>query len=52
MVRVLPRWMTVVAIRLPAIGRSFGVGVVALQWVVNAYTVTLTGLLLPSGHPG
>ena len=33
---------TVVGIALPAIGRDFGVGVDALQWVVTAYTA----------HPG
>ncbi len=43
---------TVVGIALPAIGRDFGVGVGALQWVVNAYTVTLAGFLLVGGGLG
>src|SRR5690348_514062 len=43
---------TVVGIALPAIGRDFGVDVAALQWVVNAYTLTLAGLLLLGGTLG
>jgi EmrB/QacA subfamily drug resistance transporter len=43
---------TVVGIALPAIGREFGVGVSALQWVVNAYTLALAGLLLLGGTLG
>jgi EmrB/QacA subfamily drug resistance transporter len=43
---------TVVGIALPAIGREFGVGLGALQWVVTAYTLTLAGLLLVSGSLG
>ncbi|MDT7716916.1 MAG: hypothetical protein QOH09_2908 [Pseudonocardiales bacterium] len=43
---------TVVGIALPAIGRDFGVGVAALQWVVNAYTLALAGLLLLGGTLG
>src|SRR6476469_1246262 len=43
---------TVVGIALPAIGRDFGVGVDALQWVSNAYTLTLAGLLLLGGTLG
>ncbi|MGH3535385.1 MAG: DHA2 family efflux MFS transporter permease subunit, partial [Pseudonocardiaceae bacterium] len=43
---------TVVGIALPAIGRDFGVGVSALQWVVNAYTLALAGLLLLGGTLG
>src|SRR3954463_8520777 len=43
---------TVVGIALPAIGRDFDVGVAALQWVVNAYTLTLAGLLLLGGALG
>jgi EmrB/QacA subfamily drug resistance transporter len=43
---------TVVGIALPAIGRDFGAGVATLQWVVNAYTLTLTGLLLLGGTLG
>jgi EmrB/QacA subfamily drug resistance transporter len=43
---------TVVGIALPAIGRNFGVGLAALQWVVTAYTLTLAGLLLLAGALG
>jgi EmrB/QacA subfamily drug resistance transporter len=43
---------TVVGIALPAIGREFQVGVAGLQWVVNAYTLTLAGLLLLAGALG
>ena len=43
---------TVVGIALPAIGDDFGVGVDGLQWVVNAYTLTLAGLLLLGGTLG
>src|SRR5437764_8805438 len=43
---------TVVGIALPTIGREFGVGVASLQWVVNAYTLTLAGLLLVAGSLG
>ena len=43
---------TVVGIALPAIGRDFGVGIASLQWVVTAYTLTLSGLLLVAGSLG
>ncbi|MCU1614747.1 MAG: putative transrane efflux protein, partial [Frankiales bacterium] len=43
---------TVVGIALPAIGKDFGVGVDALQWVSTAYTLTLAGLLLLGGTLG
>ncbi|MFL6241200.1 MAG: MFS transporter [Actinomycetes bacterium] len=43
---------TVVGIALPAIGKDFDVGVSSLQWVVNAYTLTLAGLLLLGGALG
>jgi EmrB/QacA subfamily drug resistance transporter len=43
---------TVVGIALPAIGRDFHAGVTALQWVVDAYTLTLAGLLLLGGTLG
>ncbi len=43
---------TVVGIALPAIGRDFHVGVSGLQWVVDAYTLTLAGLLLLGGTLG
>src|ERR1700677_547525 len=40
---------TVVGIALPAIGRDFHAGVASVQWVVDAYTLTLAGLLLLGG---
>ncbi len=43
---------TVVGIALPAIGRDFHVGLATLQWVVTAYSLTLTGLLLVAGALG
>jgi MFS family permease len=43
---------TVVGIALPAIGREFHTGIAGLQWVVNAYTLTLAGLLLLGGTLG
>src|SRR5499425_2758768 len=43
---------TVVGIALPAIGRDFHATVANLQWVVNAYTLTLAGLLLLGGSLG
>ena len=43
---------TVVGIALPTIGREFKASVVQLQWVSNAYTLTLAGLLLLGGALG
>jgi len=43
---------TVVGIALPSIGRSFHVGVDSMQWVVDAYTLALAGLLLLGGTLG
>jgi EmrB/QacA subfamily drug resistance transporter len=43
---------TAVGIALPAIGREFHSGVTELQWVSNAYTLTLAGLLLLGGALG
>jgi EmrB/QacA subfamily drug resistance transporter len=43
---------TVVGIALPAIGRDFHASVVSVQWVVDAYTLTLAGLLLLGGTLG
>jgi MFS family permease len=42
----------VVGIALTAIGREFHTGVSTLQWIVNAYTLTLSGLLLLGGSLG
>jgi EmrB/QacA subfamily drug resistance transporter len=43
---------TVVNVALPTIGRDFGTGLTSLQWTVNAYTLTLAGLLLLGGSLG
>jgi EmrB/QacA subfamily drug resistance transporter len=43
---------TVVNIALPAIGKDFDAGLTSLQWTVNAYTLTLSGLLLLGGALG
>jgi EmrB/QacA subfamily drug resistance transporter len=43
---------TVVSIALPTIGRDFGTGVAALQWVINGYTLTLAAFLLIGGSLG
>jgi EmrB/QacA subfamily drug resistance transporter len=43
---------TVVGIALPSIGRDFHVDVATFQWVVDAYTLSLAGLLLLGGTLG
>ena len=43
---------TVVGIALPRIGRQFHAGLSELQWVSNAYTLALAGLLLLGGSLG
>jgi EmrB/QacA subfamily drug resistance transporter len=43
---------TVVNVALPTIGREFNTGLASLQWMVNAYTLTLAGLLLLGGSLG
>lgn len=43
---------TVVTVALPAIGRDFGLGLDGLQWVVNAYLLTLGSLILLGGALG
>jgi EmrB/QacA subfamily drug resistance transporter len=43
---------TVVGIALPAVGRSFHVGVGTLQWVVTGYALTLAAFLLLGGSLG
>ena len=43
---------TVVTIALPAIGADLGGGLMALQWVMNGYTLTLAALLLLGGSLG
>jgi EmrB/QacA subfamily drug resistance transporter len=43
---------TVVNVALPAIAQDFGTGLTGLQWIVNAYTLTLAALLLLGGALG
>ncbi|MBV9594972.1 MAG: MFS transporter [Actinobacteria bacterium] len=43
---------TVVGIALPRIGKDFGIGVADLQWVVTAYTLSLSAFLLLGGTLG
>ncbi|WP_203921024.1 MFS transporter [Rugosimonospora africana] len=44
--------VTIVNVALPTIGRSVGTGASGLQWVVDAYTVTIASLLLAGGSLG
>jgi EmrB/QacA subfamily drug resistance transporter len=41
--------ITIVNVALPSIARAFDGGVADLQWVIDAYTVVLAGLLVLSG---
>src|SRR5690349_11592625 len=43
---------TVVNVALPRIGQDLHAGLTALQWTVNAYTLTLSGFLLLGGSLG
>ncbi len=43
---------TVVNVALPSLGRSLGADMADLQWTVNAYTLTLAGLILLGGSLG
>ena len=43
---------TAVNVALPAIGQDFGASLMSLQWIVNAYSLTLAGLLLLGGSLG
>src|SRR5919197_2792964 len=43
---------TIVTVALPSLGRDLGSSVAGLQWVVDAYTATLAGLLLLGGSLG
>jgi EmrB/QacA subfamily drug resistance transporter len=43
---------TVVNVALPAIGEDLDAGLAGLQWTVNAYALTLAGLLLIGGSLG
>jgi EmrB/QacA subfamily drug resistance transporter len=43
---------TVVNVALPALARDLGASMAGLQWTVNAYTLTLAGLILLGGALG
>ncbi|GII93722.1 MFS transporter [Sinosporangium siamense] len=43
---------TVVNVALPALGEQLDAGMAGLQWTVNAYTLTLAGLILLGGSLG
>ncbi len=43
---------TIVNVALPTIGRSLGADLAGLQWVVNAYALTLAALILLGGSLG
>jgi MFS family permease len=43
---------TVVNVALPTIGKSFDTSLASLQWTINAYTLTLAGLILLGGALG
>lgn len=43
---------TVVNVALPAISRDFGTGIASLQWILDAYLLTLGGFLLLGGSLG
>ncbi len=43
---------TVINVALPRIGADLDAGLTSLQWTVNAYTLTLAGLLLLGGSLG
>lgn len=43
---------TIVNVALPSIGRDLGAGLAGLQWVLDAYLVALTALLLLGGAIG
>src|SRR6201999_1626448 len=40
----------IVAVSLPAIGRSLGASFTDIQWVISAYVLTYASLLLASGN--
>ena len=41
---------TIVAVSLPAIGRSLGASFTDVQWVISAYVLTYAALLMASGN--
>lgn len=43
---------TAVNVALPAMARDFGLGIDGLQWILDAYLLTLSALMLPGGALG
>ena len=43
---------TIVSIALPAIRADLGASLPQMQWIVNAYTLTLAAFILPGGAAG
>ncbi len=41
--------VTIVNVAITSIGKSFGGGVAALQWVVSAYTIAFAAFILTAG---
>lgn len=41
---------TALAVALPSVGRDLGLGLSGLEWVVNAYTLSLSVFLLAGGR--
>ena len=44
--------VTIVNLALPRLGKAFGAGVEALQWVMDGYTLAFAVLLLTAGALG
>ncbi|MFI6318563.1 MFS transporter [Nonomuraea sp. NPDC050556] len=43
---------TIVNVAMPALGKELNAGMAGLQWTINAYTLTLAGLILLGGSLG
>lgn len=43
---------TIVNVAMPALGKELDAGMAGLQWTINAYTLTLAGLILLGGSLG
>ncbi len=43
---------TAINVALPAMARDFGLGIDGLQWIIDAYLLTLSALILPGGALG
>ncbi len=44
--------VTIVNVALPTLGKDLGAGTTDLQWIVDAYTLVFSALLLALGHVG